>query len=184
MATRSIAVLVGSLRKDAHSRKLARALMQLAPPTLDLEIVEIGQMPFYNQDDETDNPPPTFTEFREAIRAADGLLFVTPEYNRSIPAVLKNAIDVGSRPWGKSVWNGTPGAVISQSPGAIGGFGANHHLRQCLAAVNVPCMQHPEAYVGHIADQFEGDELKNESTRAFLQDFMECFATWVERHAD
>lgn len=184
MATRSIAVLVGSLRKEAYSRKLAGALMQLAPPTLDLEIVDIGQMPFYNQDDETDNPPPTFTEFREAIARADGVLFVTPEYNRSIPAVLKNAIDVGSRPWGQSIWNGKPAAVVSQSPGAIGGFGANHHLRQCLTAVNAPCMQHPEAYLGLIGDKFDGETLADEALRTFLQKYMECFATWVERHAD
>ena len=155
MGTRKIAVIIGSLRKESFNRKVAKTLMLLAPPTLDLEIVEIGQLAMYNQDDD-DNPPPTYLEFREKIKSVDGVLFVTPEYNRSIPGVLKNAIDVGSRPYGASSWNGKPCAVVSVSPGAIGGFGANHHLRQCLVFLNMPALQH-EAYVGSIGNQFEGD---------------------------
>jgi chromate reductase len=184
MATRKIAVLVGSLRKDSFTRKIAKTLMLLAPPTLEMEIVEIGQLPLYNQDDETDNPPPTFTEFRDRVRECDGVLFCTPEYNRSVPGVLKNAIDVGSRPYGKAAWTGKPCAVISVSPGALGAFGANHHLRQSLVFLNMPCMQAPEAYIGGVANKFDGERLTDDTTRAFLQGFVEAFDTWVERHAD
>ena len=184
MATRKIAVLVGSLRKESFTRKLAKSLMLAAPPTLELEIVEIGEMPLYNQDDETDTPPATWTEFRGRIRDADGVLFCTPEYNRSLPGVLKNAIDVGSRPYGQAAWTGKPCAVVSNSPGALGGFGANHAVRQCLVFLNMPCMQSPEAYIGSVANKFDGDTLTDEGLKTFLQQFMECFATWVERHAD
>ena len=184
MATRKIAVLVGSLRKESFTRKLAKSLMLVAPPTLELEIVDISQLPMYNEDDETASAPPTWTEFRNRIREADGILFCTPEYNRSMPAVLKNAIDVGSRPYGQAAWTGKPCAVVSNSPGALGGFGANHAVRQTLVFLNMPCMQMPEAYIGGIANKFDGDQLTDESLRGFLQQFMECYATWVERHAD
>jgi chromate reductase len=183
MATRKIAVLVGSLRKESLTRKVAKTLMLLAPPTLEMEIVDIGQLPLYNQDDEA-NPPPTYTEFRNKIKEFDGILFCTPEYNRSVPAALKNAIDVGSRPSGHSVWNGKPCAVVSASPGTLGGFGANHHLRQSLMAVNMPAMARPEAYLANVGKQFDGDTLTNDATKALLQTFVDAFATWVERHAD
>jgi chromate reductase, NAD(P)H dehydrogenase (quinone) len=183
MASRKIVVLIGSLRKESYSRKVAKTLMLLAPPTLDMEIVEIGQLAMYNQDEDENAPPPTYTEFRGRIKDAEGVLFVTPEYNRTLPAVLKNAIDVGSRPYGDSAWNGLPCAVVSVSPGAIGGFGANHCLRQSLVFLNMPVLQR-EAYVNHIADQFDGDTLNNDSTRAFLHSYVEAFAAWVERHAD
>jgi len=184
MATRKIAIVVGSLRAASFTRKLAKQLMLLAPPTLELEIVEIADLPMYDEDSETATPPPPWTEFRDRISEADGVLFCTPEYNRSLPGALKNAIDVGSRPYGASVWNGKPCAVVSNSPGALGGFGANHAVRQCLVFLNMPCMQAPEAYVGGIAGKFDGDRLTDDGTRAFLQQFMECYATWVERHAD
>ncbi|PWF48300.1 NADPH-dependent FMN reductase [Massilia glaciei] len=183
MATRKIAVLVGSLRKESFTRKVAKALVLLAPSTLELEIIEIGQLEMYNQDDDP-SPPPTYVEFREKISQFDGILFCTPEYNRSVPAVLKNAVDVGSRPPGKSVWSGKPGGIVSVSPGALGGFGANHHLRQSLMAVNVPTMQQPEAYVGNAGKLFEGAELIDEATTVHLQKYIDAFATWVERHAD
>ena len=183
MATRKIAVIVGSLRKESFNRKVAKTLMLLAPPTLDMEIVEIGQLPMYNQDDD-DNPPATYVEFRDKIKQYDGVLFCTPEYNRSVPAVLKNAIDVGSRPYGHSAWTGKPCAIVSVSPGALAGFGANHHLRQSLVFLNMPAMQQPEAYLGNIGGQYEGDQLTNDSTRGFLQKFVDAFGTWVERHAD
>jgi chromate reductase, NAD(P)H dehydrogenase (quinone) len=183
-APRKIAVLVGSLRKDSFNRMMAKALAVLAPQSLKLEIVEIGQLPLYNQDDDGPNPPAAWTALREQIRAADAVLFVTPEYNRSIPGVLKNAIDVASRPYGKNAWDGKPGAVISVSPGAIGGFGANHHLRQCFVFLNVPVMQQPEAYIGGAADLFdEGGNLKKDSTREFLNKFLTAFATWIEKNA-
>jgi chromate reductase len=183
MATRKIAVLVGSLRKDSFTRKVAKTLMLLAPPTLEMEIVEIGQLPMYNQDHDA-NPPPTYVEFRSKMKEFDGVLFCTPEHNRSVPAALKNAIDVGSRPYGHSAWNGKPCAVVSVSPGALGGFGANHHLRQSLVFLNMPAMQQPEAYVGNIGNQFDGDQLTNDATKGFLQTFVDAYATWVERHAD
>jgi chromate reductase len=183
MATRKIAVIVGSLRKESFNRKVAKTLMLLAPSQLEMEIVEIGQLPMYNQDDD-DNPSAIVTEFRNTVKKFDGVLWVTPEYNRSVPGVLKNAIDVGSRPYGQSAWNGKPCGVVSVSPGAISGFGANHHLRQSLVFLNMPAMQQPEAYIGNIGNQFDGDNLTNESTKKFLQTFIDAFATWVERHAD
>jgi chromate reductase len=184
MATRKIAVLVGSLRKDSFTRKVAKTLMLLAPPTLEMDIVEFRQLPLYDQDIDADAPPATYTEFRSKIKEFDGVLFCTPEYNRSVPGGLKNAIDVGSRPYGQSAWNGKPCAVVSVSPGAIGGFGANHHLRQMLVFLNMPCMQQPETYLGGVANKFDADRLTDDAMRAFLQTFVDAFATWVERHAD
>jgi len=181
--TRKIAVLVGSLRKESFTRKLAKSLMLAAPPTLALEIVDIGQLPMYNEDLETDAPPPAWTAFRDRLRDVDGVLFCTPEYNRSLPGALKNAIDVGSRPYGKAIWTGKPAAVVSCSPGALGGFGANHAVRQTLVFLNMPCMQMPEAYIGGIGNKFDGDQLNDESLRGFLGQFMASYATWVERHA-
>lgn len=180
---RDVAVLVGSLRKESYNRKLALALAQLAPAELKLDIVEIGQLPLYNEDVDV-SPPDAWTAFRDRIRRADAVLFVTPEYNRSVPAPLKNAIDVGSRPYGKSAWDRKPGAVISASPGAIGGFGANHHLRQSLVFLNVPAMQMPEAYIGGV-DKLFNDQggIGNESTRAFLDKFLTSFAAWIEKNA-
>jgi chromate reductase, NAD(P)H dehydrogenase (quinone) len=177
----NVCVLVGSLRKASFNGMLANALISLAPSSLKLDIVEIGQLPFYNQDLDTDPPPAPWTAFRQRVKAADAVLFVTPEYNRSVPAVLKNALDVGSRPYGSSVWDRKPGAVASSSPGAIGAFGANHHLRQSLVFLNVPTMQQPEAYLSHVDKLFDEDgKLASEGTRKFLQGFMQAFAKWVE----
>jgi len=177
--SRDVVVLVGSLRKESINRKLAAALCELAPAPLRPEIVEIGDLPLYNQDREAD-PPAAWTAFRQRIKAAGAILFVTPEYNRSVPAALKNAIDVGSRPYGQSVWSGKPGAVVSASPGGIGGFGANHHLRQSLVFLNVPAMQQPEAYIGGADKLFDASgRLLNDGTRKFLQDFMRAFADWI-----
>jgi chromate reductase, NAD(P)H dehydrogenase (quinone) len=146
-----------------------------------LEFVELGQLPFYNEDLETAAPPAQWIAFRQRVKAADAILFVTPEYNRSVPAVLKNALDVGSRPYGSSVWDCKPAAIVSGSPGAIGAFGANHHLRQSLVFLNVPTMQQPEAYVGHVDKLFdEYGKLVSDGTRKFLQDFMQAFANWAE----
>jgi chromate reductase, NAD(P)H dehydrogenase (quinone) len=181
-APRKVAVFVGSLRKESLNRKLASALSRLAAPALAMEIVEIGDLPLYNQDLDS-APPAAWTRLREAIRAADAVLFVTPEYNRSVPGVLKNAIDVGSRPYGHSAWSGKPAAVVSASPGALGGFGANHHLRQSLVFLNVPAMAQPEAYIGHAGDLFdERGDIKNEGTREFLTGFVAAFGAWIERN--
>ena len=177
--TRGVAVIVGSLRKDSLNRKLANVLAQIAPGSLNLNEVEIGHLPIYNQDSDH-APPPVWTSFRERIRAADAILFVTPEHNRSVAAALKNAIDIGSRPYGKSAWNVKPGAVISASPGAIGGFGANRHLRQSLVFLNVPAMPQPEAYLGGADKLFDADgKLVNAGTRKFLQQFMHAFEAWI-----
>ncbi|MNE22133.1 NADPH azoreductase [compost metagenome] len=146
-----------------------------------MNIVEIGDLALYNEDIDVD-PPAAYKAFREQIRSSDAVLFVTPEYNRSVPGVLKNAIDVGSRPYGQSAWSGKPGAVISVSPGAVGGFGANHHLRQSLVFLDVPCMQQPEAYIGGAASLFDDDGKLSEKTRPFLQTFIDKYAVWVERH--
>jgi chromate reductase len=179
-SARDVAVFVGSLRRESLNRKLAVALSTLAPESLTLNIVEIGHLPLYNQDHETANPPEAWTTFRQRVRAADAVLFVTPEYNRSVPAALKNALDVASRPYGQSAWSGKPGAVISASPGAIGGFGANHHLRQSLVFLNVPAMQQPEAYIGHADTLFDPEGgLVNEGTRSFLRGFLDSFAGWI-----
>ena len=177
----TVAVLVGSLRKASLNRKVAQALGELAPSNLKLKIVEIGDLPLYNEDIDTD-PPAAYKAFREQIKGSNALLFVTPEYNRSVPGALKNAIDVGSRPYGQSVFSGKPGAVISVSPGAVGGFGANHHLRQSLVFLDVPCMQQPEAYVGGAATVFDEQGRLSEKARPFLQGFIDSDAKWVARH--
>ena len=183
MATRKIAVIVGSLRKESFTRKVAQSMIELAPADLHMEIVEIRDLPLYNQDDETEHPPAAFTAFRERIGEADAILFCTPEYNRSVPGALKNAIDVGSRPYGQAAYEGKPCAVVSVSPGALGGFGANHHLRQMLPFLNMPCMPAPEAYVGGVAAKYDGARLIDDGTRDFFQAFIDAFAAWVERHA-
>ncbi|HET8573618.1 MAG TPA: NAD(P)H-dependent oxidoreductase [Edaphocola sp.] len=179
MKNYKIAVLVGSLRKASWNMKIARTMMNLAPGTLELEIVPIGDLALYNEDMEAD-PPAAWTNFRVRMASFDGLLFVTPEYNRSVPAVLKNALDVGSRPYGKSCWNGKPAAIVSVSPGSLGAFGANHHLRQSLVFLNVPVMQQPEAYIGGVASLFDANgNLINESTKEFLAKFLKTFARWT-----
>jgi chromate reductase, NAD(P)H dehydrogenase (quinone) len=180
--TRNIAVIVGSLRRESFSRGVARALAELAPDHLKLEIVEIGQLGFYNQDFDQ-QPPAEWVAFRDRIRAADGVIFVTPEYNRSVPAVLKNAVDIGSRPYGHSAWDGKPAGVVSVTPGGLGAFGANHHLRQSLVFLNMPTLQQPEAYVSNIGGQFEGGELAEGSTKAFLKAYIDAYAAWVEKVA-
>lgn len=184
--TRTVAVIVGSLRKESFNRKIAHALAAVAPSTLKFEIVEIGDLPFYNQDLEGGEitPPAAWTAFRKQVKAADAVLFVTPEYNRSVPAALKNAIDVGSRPYGQSAWSGKPCGVISSSIGAVGGFGANHHLRQSLVFLDMPVLQQPEAYIGAADKLFGADgKLNNEGTAGFLKKYADTFAAWIETNA-
>jgi len=184
MTTRNVAVVVGSLRKESFNRKLANAVIAMAPEPLRMSIVPIGDLPLYNQDLETDSPPAAWVAFREAIRAADAVLFVTPEYNRSMPGGLKNAIDVGSRPSGKGVWSHKAGAVISVTTGALGAMAANHALRQSLFAVNVAAMPGPEAYIAQAATLFDAEgKLVVDSTREFLGKFLAAFAKWIERNA-
>ena len=181
MPERKVAVVVGSLRKGSYNRKMALALEKLAPASLKLEIVEIRDLALYDEDLEA-APPQPWLDFRTAVRAHDAVMFVTPEYNRSVPGGLKNAIDVGSRPYGQSVWSRKPCAVVSVSPGAIGGFGANHHLRQSLVFLDMPVLQQPEAYIGGAASLFAEDgSIANEGTRKFATGLMEAFAAMIEK---
>jgi chromate reductase len=180
--TRSVAVLVGSLRKDSLNRKMANALAGLSP-ALKMGVVEIGDLPLYNQDLEDAAPKPApWLTFRDAIRGVDAVLFVTPEYNRSVPSVLKNAIDVGSRPYGQSVWSNKPAAIVSVSPGALGAFGANHHLRQSLVFLDMHPLQQPEMYIGGAASLFDQDgKIANDSTRQLAERFLKAFEAMIEK---
>jgi chromate reductase len=179
----TVAVLVGSLRKGSLNRKMAEALAAMAQPALQCRFVEIGDLPLYDPDLEGADAPAAWKRMREQVAACDALLFVTPEYNRSVPGALKNAIDVGSRPYGQSVWAGKPGAVVSVSPGAIGGFGANHHLRQSMVFLDVPMLQQPEAYIGGADKLFdEQGQVTNQGTREFLARFLQAFGDWIAAH--
>ena len=179
-----VGVFVGSLRKGAFSRQIAEVLKSMAPPELALEIIEIRDLPLYDPDLEEGTIPAAWTTFRAAVAAVQAVLFVTPEYNRSVPAALKNALDVGSRPYGKNVWAGKPGAIVTVSPGAMGGFGANHHLRQSLVFLDVPALQQPEAYLGHVDRLFDNSgDLTDEWARDFLKGFLAAFAAWTATNA-
>jgi chromate reductase len=176
-----IAVLVGSLRKASLNRKVANALRDLsAGGPLELSIVEIGDLALYNDDLEA-NVPEGWTRFRDRVRKSDAVLFVTPEYNRSVPGVLKNAIDVGSRPYGQSVFSRKPAAIVSVTPGALGAFGANHHLRQSLVFLDMPALQQPEAYIANAGKLFdEAGSLVNDETRKFFERYLKVFAAWID----
>ena len=183
MATYKIAILVGSLRKDSINRKIAKSICAMREDNLDCEMVEIGDLPLYNQDyDTAAQQPEQYVRFRDQVRAADGVLFVTPEYNRSVPGVLKNAIDVGSRPYGHSVFDKKPAAIVTASPGAIGGFGANHHLRQSCVFLNMPMMLQPEAYLGNVTDDsFDADgHLKDGPLKDVVRKLAQAFSGWID----
>lgn len=178
----NVAVLVGSLRKGAYTRMLANALKKIAPPSITLSIVEIGDLPLYNPDLDEAGVPAIWARFREEMKIFDAVLFITPEYNRSVPAALKNALDVGSRPYGASVWPGKPGAIISLTPGSLGAFGANHHLRQSLVFLDVPTLQQPEAYLGNAGLMFDAaGAFADPATETHLKAYLDAFATWIER---
>lgn len=178
-----IAIIVGSLRKDSINRKVARSICAIRGDNLDCTMVEIGDLPLYNQDyDSAPVQPPQYVRFRDQVRSADGVLFCSPEYNRSIPGVLKNAIDIGSRPYGQSVFDKKPGAIVTASPGAIGGFGANHHLRQSCVFLNMPIMLQPEAYLANVSeDDFDADGLlKDGKLKPFLEVIAHAFHDWID----
>lgn len=182
--TKKIGVIVGSLRKDSYNKKIAQSLMALLPSDYHSEIIEIGQLEFYNEDLDSDDAlvPENWRSFRRKIAEFDAFIFVTAEYNRSFPAVIKNALDVGSRPYGKNAWDGKPAFVVSSSIGAISGFGANHHLRQVLVFLNMPTMPQPEAYFADTANLFdEQDQLKNQGTADFFQTLIDSYVTWINR---
>ncbi len=174
-----IAVVVGSLRVESFNRKMANSLIKIAPRNLRLEIVEINQLSLYNEDLDA-SPPVSWVEFRNRLREFDGILFLTPEYNRSVPGVLKNAIDIGSRPYGKSVWAAKAAGVISVSIGSLGGFGANHHLRQTLSYLDMPTMAQPEAYIANAATLFSDmGILVDEKSREYMETFLHEFSHWM-----
>ncbi len=182
MPDKTIGFFVGSLRKESFSRKIANALVGMAPAGFSFKIIEIGQLPLYNQDfDDHNEVPETYSSFRKEVKALDGVIFVTPEYNRSVPAVLKNALDVASRPRGHNCWNDKPGAVVSSSPGTLAGFGANHHLRQCLVCLNVLTMQQPELYLAQVQSSFDENGNLTEKSRAFLQKAVDAYIAWFNR---
>lgn len=176
---KKIGVLIGSLRKDSYNKRIAENIIKIAPATLSFEVIEIGNLPLYNEDLDHGNPPAEWVSFRKKLKNVDGVLFFTPEYNRSIPGVLKNAIDVGSRPSGKSAWSGKPGGVVSVSAGQLSAFGANHILRQSMVFLDVPMMQQPEAYIGHVDSLLDENGNTVEGTTKFLKRFVEAFAKWV-----
>ena len=179
-----VAMIIGSLRKGSFTRMVARAIEEVAPQSLQFEEIEIGNLPLYNQDLDADNhAPPEWQWFRDRLRGKDAVLFATPEYNRSVPGVLKNAIDVGSRPYGSSVWASKPAGVVSCSPGAVGAFGANHHLRQSLVFLDMPCLQQPEMYLSHVDKAFDASgKLTDDKLREHLTKFAKAFETWIARN--
>ena len=181
MDKHNIAIIVGSLRESSVNRKVAKTMCAIRDDSLECSIVEIGDLPLFNQDIEG-NPPAEWVAFREKIAAVDGVLFVTPEYNRGIPGALKNAIDVGSRPYGKSVFAKKPAAVVTASPGGVGGFGCNHQLRQCCVFLDMPVMAQPEAYLGHVTDDsFDADgQLKDGPLKDVVTTLAHAFAGWVD----
>lgn len=183
MATpHQVVTIVGSLRKESFSLKIANALAKLAPPTLKLDVTTLHGISFFNQDLEA-NPPADWQAFREKLQRSNGVLFVTPEYNRSIPGVLKNAIDVGSRPYGKSSFNGKPTGIIANSPGALGGVSAAKHLQNVLPGIAGPIMQQPEVYLSAVGDAFnDKGELVKEPLQKVLQQYVDAFAAFIDRH--
>ena len=177
-----VGLIVGSLRKGAYTRRLADAARELAPSSLELVDIGIGDLPLYNQDLETDNPPAAWSTFRAAVGATAGVLFVTPEYNRGMPGSLKNAIDVGSRPWGHSVWSGRPTAVISMTPGPLGAMSAHQQLRLTMSVLNSPTLPGPEVYL-HTADSLfdEAGKLKSADARKIVGSLLQGFDAWIGR---
>lgn len=176
---KKIGVLVGSLRKESFTRKIALELISIGLSGYEMEILEIGHLPHYNQDLE-ENPPKEWLEFRKNVEACAGFLFATPEYNRSVPGVLKNALDVGSRPYGKNKWEKKPAGVISVSPGALAAFGANHHLRQSCVFLDIFVMQQPEAYIGHVSEMLDvSGKIKDSKQKEFFEKFMEELSKWI-----
>ena len=182
MSQYAIAVVVGSIRRDSFNRKLATALAKLAPPEFSFQQVKIDDLPLYNQDDDA-TPAPPVKRLKDEIRAARGLIFVTPEYNRSMPGVLKNAIDHASRPYGQSVWGGKPAGVLGVSVGAIGTAVAQQHLRNSLAYLDVPTLGQPECFIQMKEGLFDAAGGIGPDSRKFLQEWMDRYVAWVKRHA-
>lgn len=184
--TKVIGILAGSLRKESFSKKVAKTLIEFAPEGFEFKLIDLNDIPVYNQDfDDQNEIPEAITKFRTEMSAVDGVIFVTPEYNRSVPGVLKNAIDVGSRPYGKSVWDKKPAAIFSNSPGNLSAFGANHHLRQSLVFLNMPTMQQPEVYIAHVNELFgEEGKMKEGASKEFIKKALESYIIWFNKNAE
>ncbi|UQS81667.1 NAD(P)H-dependent oxidoreductase [Bombilactobacillus folatiphilus] len=184
--TKKIGIIVGSLRKKSYSKAIAKAMAKMFPEGYETTFIQIGDLPFFNQDFEDGElaEPQSYATFRNQVKDVDAILFVTPEYNRSVPAVLKNAIDVGSRPYGQSIWDGKPAAIISETPGSTGAFGANHHLRQSLVFLNMPTLQQPEAYLGGVSNYISETDgsITNKGTKKFLQSIVDAFVELIQRY--
>ena len=177
-----VGIVVGSIRENSFSEQLAKNLVGLFPDGYETEFIEIANLRLYNQDSD-DNVPEVYTTFRETIKGLDAVVFVTPEHNRSFPAALKNALDVGSRPYGSNVWDGKPALIVSQSPSNLSGFGANHHLRQVLAFLNVPVVQQPEVYIANVMDLLgEDGKITNQDTIGFLQSVVDTYVDFIKKH--
>jgi len=176
-----VGFVVGSIRKNSFSGQLAKNVAELLPAGYEAQFIEIAHLPLYNQDYD-ENSPESYKTFRETVKAMDGIVFVTPEHNRSFPAALKNALDIGSRPYGQSVWNGKPALIISNSPGSLAGFGANHHLRQVLAFLNMPVVQQPEIYIGQVHELLGQDgKITNQSTIDLLKSGVNALVSLIEK---
>ena len=182
MTQHQIAVVVGSLRRDSFNRKLADGLVRLAPAEFTFKQLAIGDLPLYNQDDDA-NQAPEVKRLKGEIAASQGLLFVTPEYNRSMPGVLKNAIDNASRPYGQNAWAGKPAGVIGASVGPVGTALAQQHLRNVLAYLDVPTMGQPEGFIHAKEGLFDADGSIGPASKKFLQGWMDKYVDWVKRHA-
>lgn len=177
-----VGIVLGSIRKNSFSKQLANNLVEKFPQEMEAEFIEIADLPLYNQDSD-ENIPEIYTKFRDKIKSLDAVIFVTPEHNRSFPAALKNALDIGSRPYGSNVWDGKPALIVSQSPSNLSGFGANHHLRQVLAFLNMPVVQQPEVYIANIHELLdENGKITNEDTNGFLQSVVNAFAGFIKNH--
>lgn len=183
MQNYQVALIVGSLRRESFNQRLAGAVMRLAPSWIRFKAVEIGDLPLYNQDDD-DKPSAPVLRLRADLRSSQGLLFVSPEYNRSIPGVLKNALDHGSRPSGQNAWAGKPAGLMGVSPGATGTAMAQQHLRNVLAALDVPAMGVPEVFLQAKEGLFDADGGLGAGSKAFMQSWMEHYLAWLKKHAD
>ncbi|GAA6765774.1 NAD(P)H-dependent oxidoreductase [Flavobacterium sp. CGRL1] len=182
MENKAIGIIVGSIRKEAYTKKIANFLIKNQPENYHFELIEIAELALYNQDYDQADEPENYSVFREKIKSKDGIIFITPEHNRSVPAAIKNALDVGSRPYGQNVWNSKPAMIISSSIGGIGGFGANHHLRQVLSFLNMPTLQQPEVYIAEVQNYFSEDgELNNQEAVNFLLEALDCYLVFSSK---
>ncbi|MCL2111825.1 MAG: NAD(P)H-dependent oxidoreductase [Clostridiales bacterium] len=183
MDKKTIGIIVGSLRRDSYNKKVAECLAELLKERFETRMLDIASLALYNEDLDNDaKMPQEWRSFRQDVKAVDAVLFVTPEYNRSVPAALKNALDVASRPMTENAWKGKPGAAVSVTQGKIGGFGANHHLRQAAVCLNIHMMAQPEAYIGGIAEMIGENGVPSEEFMGFLKKFASAFANWIDKN--